>query len=159
MLNSDTPLGIGYIKNQHKVAELIERKYGVEMIDCGKTAVVDYMACRDKKTVALIEVRCRNITRKALSHKYNDEIIVTHRKISETVELSRIQSVPSFIAFKLLDRTLLIQIADARGEMVVPYRVDRTVTPNNCNKTGIAERDNGFIDVTNAKELHFDSDV
>ena len=82
------------------------------------------------------------------------QIIVTHRKISETVELSRIQSVPSFIAFKLLDRTLLIQIADSRGEMVVPYRVDRTVTPNNCNKTGIAERDNGFVDVTDAKELY-----
>ena len=64
MLNSDTPFGIGYIKNQHKVAELIEDKYGVEMVDCGKTAVVDYMACRDKKAVALIEVSCRNITRK-----------------------------------------------------------------------------------------------
>ena len=109
---------------------------------------------RDSTLYSVVEVKCRNMTKEKLSGDYKWEWLISADKVKRAKRLAECLSA-SFVGFLHLvpDKLLLVkQVTNRKGEWVDGEpRYEVTTTQATVNG-GIAERENAFINMEQARE-------
>lgn len=130
-------------------AEMLRRGRSVRYVPTRKDrpATVDAVIVENDEVVAVVETKCRSdFDLATFRGEYGSRWLVTFDKIERCRIVAAGLSVPLLgFLYVVRDGVLLwVQIADARGEFVVPFDVRVTPTTATCNG-GEARRANAFI--------------
>lgn len=147
MLDINTPKGQESLECEKYLIDRIKRKYQIEIIETNKEreARIDNLFIKDSKLIAIAEMKCRDMTEEQLK-KWGDTWLVTHQKIKDGAEISKLLCVP-FLGFLYLipdDILLWWKITDDAGNYLFDFEVRNTVTQATING-GKAYRDNAFL--------------
>lgn len=109
----------------------------------------------EKQTLrALVETKCREMTMAKLQTDYKSEWLITASKVWGIQELCKALCLPLFGFLYLVpsDCLLVVEIINAKGEIVAPHRVAWSTTKRTVNG-GSARRENMFIKMDDALHL------
>lgn len=89
-------------------------------------AKADAVIVKDDQIEAVVETKCRNFSLSKLASWYDNEFLVTARKIDECIFIAKELCVPLVLFVYLVpsDVLMVIKITDASGEMVCHARKD-----------------------------------
>jgi len=116
-------------------------------------SAIDGVLVRDGVTRALVEARCRKMTRDTLRGAFGDTWMVTMAKLEKGRTLSELLCLPFVGMLYLLPERVLIvlDVTDDRGEWKFEFE-RRVTTAQKCINGGLATRLNAFLPLATAKE-------
>ena len=147
-----TPAGQESLKREAKAVDIWHRHHSeYRYIHTPKhlPALVDAVLVRDDELAAIVETKCRNIPYEKLVTSYQNEWLITARKIDEAAEIARQLKVP-LVGFLYLDpdKMLLVKrLIDESGNFCCKHRRDTFQTRATING-GTAVRENLLIDMS-----------
>lgn len=155
-LDINTPRGQETLAQERRVAEIVAAAApGVAYLGTpkGEPAAVDAILTRGTDLIAVAETKCRNLTREQLAG-YGDEWLVTWDKIMRARSVALGLGVPliGFLYLTPEDRLLSLRITDASGALLVPIRIESTLTQATVNG-GTARRNNAYLSLASAREI------
>lgn len=127
----------------------------VSMLPSSRESAIDgFLIAPTGEVVAGIEAKCRyDITLDAFQSKFNNEWLITMRKLTTAWNVCSALCIP-LVGFLYLvdDRTLLTKrIVNEDGDFCAGFRCDRTETQRTVNG-GTAERANAFVRMEDCRE-------
>jgi hypothetical protein len=150
-----TEKGQKTLLEENLVVEKLRDKWKVQVINTNKDdcAAIDNILVRDNTTVAICEIKCRQLTREQLA-SYGNTWLITHQKIKEGAQVSRLLRVPFIGVLYLVpdDLVLYWKITDNDGNYQFDYDVRNTETQRTVNG-GLIIRENAYLHTKYAKQL------
>lgn len=160
-----TPRGQQTVRDLHDAVGLWEAcnpGWKVSLLpDSRESAIDGFLIAPDGSVQAGIEAKCRyGLTREDFRTTFNDEWLVTMRKLTTAWNVCSALCIPLVGFLYLVDgRVLLTQrIVDAAGDFCVGFRCERTETQRTVNG-GTAERANAFIKMGDCREYSVEKAV
>lgn len=154
-LDINTPKGQLTLQQEQYVIENIRNKWGVDVVLTNKKreACYDGMIVKDGNAVAVIEIKCRDMSYDQMM-KWGGTWLITHQKLVDCAQISKLSTVPllGFLYLVPDNRILYWKITDDKGEFIFDFRVEETITQY-CVNGGEALRKNAYLDVIHSKEL------
>jgi hypothetical protein len=168
-LDINTVRGQISLEQERRAAAIFEQNYpSLTYIGTQKdgTAAVDAVVLRERlenplesevkitEVFYVAEAKCRDMSLRTLTGPFHNEWLVTASKLERGRIVALLLRVPLIGCLYLNDDDLLLlqHLADARGQWVCQFRVDKTLTQATING-GEALRDNAFINMTGAVHL------
>ena len=154
MLDINTAKGRVAAQQQVEALKIISHHCGTYFVTTSDTdaACVDAFAIGEDGSIeAVAEIKSRGMTRHQLE-QYGDEWLVSFDKIKNGMELAKMLRVPFIGVLYLVPDGLVmtVVIANKRGDIVVPMRINRTETQKSING-GLTVRTNSYINMRSAK--------
>lgn len=150
-----TEKGQKTLLEENLVIEKLKQKWKVEIINTDKDdcASIDNILVKNNTTMAICEVKCRQLTRKQLA-SYGNTWLITHQKIKEGAQVSRLLRVPFIGVLYLVpdDIVLYWKITDKDGNYLIDFDVRNTETQRTVNG-GLIIRENAYLHTKHAKQL------
>lgn len=152
-----TPAGQRSLTEEARAVELFERRFPSSRYihtPKNKPASIDGLILNGGQVVAVVETKCRQMTRTQLIERGNTWL-VTFDKLERARAIAAGLSVPLFGLLYLVpeDTLLLLRIADERGEYAVQFSKKRSITQATVNG-GMANRVNAYLDLSKAIEIN-----
>lgn len=150
-----TEKGQKTLLEENLVIEKLKNRWKVEVINTNKDdcAAIDNILVRDNTTVAICEVKCRQLTRNQLT-SYGNTWLITHQKLKEGAQLSRLLRVPFIGVLYLVPEDLVLywKITDNDGKFQFEFDVRDTETQRTVNG-GLIVRENAYLHTKYSKQL------
>jgi Holliday junction resolvase len=89
--------------NEHNVAKKISEFTGYDMIEFGEFSSCDFLASKNGKAIALVEVRVRS--------KMYDTFYFAKKKRDDLLTLSKLLRIPAYMAVQFPDTLMYIDIS------------------------------------------------
>ena len=149
-----TPAGLRTVKQEDRLVELLrERAPDVEYMRTSRSgdrakAAVDAVLVRAGEVIGVAESKCRNITREEMRKSFDNEWLITAKKMFDCRAAGVLLQVPTFgLLYCVKDDSLVIvKLFDEDGESCRPMRFERTLTQATVNG-GQAFRTNGYVEI------------
>ena len=155
-LDINTPKGREAAADQQRAAEIVFRSSAAHSFvhtAMNDAAAIDGFIVKDGIAVGIAEIKSRyDMNYAQLMVDRAAEWLLTHQKLLDLQKVSQLLRLPGygFIYLKQEGMVLVVQLTNAEGEIICKYRVENTATQRTING-GVANRDNAFISVVNAK--------
>lgn len=150
-----TEKGQKTLLEENLVVEKLREKWKVQIINTNKDdcAAIDNILVRDNTTVAICEIKCRQLTREQLA-SYGNTWLITHQKIKEGAQVSRLLRVPFIGVLYLVPEDLVLywKLTDNDGNFQFEYDVRNTETQRTVNG-GLIIRENAYLHTKYSKQL------
>src|ERR1044072_1022776 len=150
-----TEKGQKTLLEENLVIEKLKDKWKNQIINTDKNdcAAIDNILVRNDTTVAICEIKCRQMTRKQLT-SFGNTWLITHQKIKEGAQVSRLLRVPFIGVLYLVpdDIVLYWKITDKDGKYLFDFDVRNTETQRTVNG-GLIVRENAYLHTKHAKQL------
>lgn len=113
-------------------------------------SLIDGIIVKEKKIVAIYELKTRDIKFETLCKQYNDEFLISKSKLDAGVQMSKQTRTPFVLILNTTidDNIFIKSITNDNGEIICQYRIEKTKTKKNIDG-GVAIRDNAFIKMFN----------
>lgn len=113
-------------------------------------SLIDGIIIKEKKIVAIYELKTRDIKFETLCKQYNDEFLISKSKLDAGVQMSKQTRTPFVLILNTTidDNIFIKSITNDNGEIICQYRIEKTKTKKNIDG-GVAIRDNAFIKMFN----------
>lgn len=113
-------------------------------------SLIDGIIVKEKKIVAIYELKTRDIKFETLCKQYNDEFLISKSKLDAGVQMSKHTRTPFVLILNTTidDNIFIKSITNDNGEIICQYRIEKTKTKKNIDG-GVAIRDNAFIKMFN----------
>lgn len=113
-------------------------------------SLIDGIIVKEKKIVAIYELKTRDIKFETLCKQYNDEFLISKSKLDAGVQMSTQTRTPFVLILNTTidDNIFIKSITNDNGEIICQYRIEKTKTKKNIDG-GVAIRDNAFIKMFN----------
>lgn len=154
----ESEAGMAAAGRAEKALEAVCKKHPVLsyiVTDPGKPAAIDgvFFVASSHELAALVEVKCREMTKKQLVEKYNNRWLLSHHKVETGRKLSKMLSLPLVGLMVLVpDRmALLVNITNSKGDLVADIYTKQTETTETM-EGGKEIRNCDFICMNGAKE-------
>ena len=149
-MDINTPRGQESLAQERRLIKSFAAVMNCDVIETDKNhpAKVDGFLVKDYVIVGVFESKCRK-TNVSQMNRWGAEWLLTHQKLLDGVEVSKLLCVPFYGVIYLLDEPIgvFIKLTDEAGNLTANVRVEETRTQATING-GTAVRKNAFIDLS-----------
>lgn len=154
-LDINTPRGRRAAQDQARALDIVATTTGLVFAatDDTERAIVDAVAIKAGRIVAVVEVKSREMTAQTLRGAFGNRWLVTLDKIITAAQVAEALRVPLIGLLYLVPDNLVlsIRLSGKDGQLVCDYSVQKTATQATCNG-GTAIRQNAFINMAAARQ-------
>ena len=161
-LNVLTEKGLVSLEQERRAVEIWRAHYKhIQYVETPKDqpAAIDAILTSGGICRAVVETKCREMDLNTFINTYDEQWLVTFRKIGKAKEIAEMMNVP-FLGFLYLahdDVLLWAKLWDPKEGWCRQFVVQKTETQKNING-GKAIRDNAFINMRGCEQLRMPKD-